>query len=288
MSCLQIHHRTTYRYTAPVKFGLHRLVLRPREGHRTTVRCHQITVSPQATLSWMTDIFGNHIALAEIHEQAEELVVDNIVELDIHNSPADPGAVQQSGCSIVTLPAAWLQYEQEVAAAYAVSSWQDEAYQITEWMHSLARPSGMSAAAVMQSITATIHSRIQYRRREEPGVQSPVTTLKLGTGSCRDVATLALEAARALGLAARFVSGYLHSSASSAGHGATHAWVEVYLPDCGWTAFDPTTGGAAGSRHIPLGVSCHPRGVMPISGTFDSHTGTSLGMTVSLTIRDSA
>ena len=288
MSSLHIRHRTTYRYSAPVKFGLHRLVLRPREGHRTTVRQHQITVTPHASLTWMTDIFGNHIALAEIDEPGAELVVDNTVKLDLHDNLSDPGAVQQSGCSAVTLPATWLQYEQEIAAAYAVSAWQDEAYLVTEWMHSLVRPSGMSAAGAMQSLTSAIHRTIKYRRREERGVQSPAATLNLGTGSCRDMATLALEAARSLGLAARFVSGYLHSSISAAGHGSTHAWVEVYLPDCGWTAFDPTTGGAAGSRHIALGVSSHPRGVMPISGTYDSHTGTSLGMTVSLTIRAAA
>lgn len=288
MSCLQIHHRTTYRYSAPVRFGLHRLVLRPREGHRTTVRRHVITVSPAATLTWMTDIFGNHIALAEIHEAASELIVHNEIELEVHDDPADPGAVQQSHGSAVTLPATWLQYEQAIAGAYAVSSWPEEAAAVSQWMHSLVRPSGMSAAGAMQALTAAIHRTILYRRREEPGVQSPSSTLLLGTGSCRDMATLALEAARSLGLAARFVSGYLHSAVSAAGLGSTHAWVEVYLPDCGWTAFDPTTGGAAGPRHIPLGASSHPRGVMPISGSFNGRTGTSLGMTVSLTILPAA
>lgn len=288
MSILHIRHRTTYRYSAPVRFGLHRLVLRPREGHHITVRHHQIIVRPPAALTWMTDIFGNHIALAEIGEPGAELMVENIIKLELHNGPADPGAVPQGGCSAVTLPATWLQYEQEIAAAYAVSAWQEEAHLVSDWMHSLVRPSGMSASGAMQALTAAIHRTIKYRRREEPGVQSPATTLNLGTGSCRDMATLALEAARSLGLAARFVSGYLHSSVSAAGHGSTHAWVEVYLPDCGWTAFDPTTGSAAGSRHIALGVSTHPRGVMPISGTFDSHTGSSLGMNVSLTIQAAA
>ena len=146
MSCLQIHHRTTYRYSAPVRFGLHRLVLRPREGHRATVRRHVITVRPAATLTWMTDIFGNHIALAEIHEAASELIVDNEVELEVHDDPADPGAVRQSHCSTVTLPATWLQYEQAIAGAYALPAWPEEAAAVSQWMHSLVRPSGMSAA----------------------------------------------------------------------------------------------------------------------------------------------
>lgn len=288
MSCLEIHHLTTYRYTAPVRFGMHRLVLRPREGHRTRVRNHLITVSPRATLTWMTDIFGNHIALAEIHDPAAELIVENHIELEMEDHLADPGAVHQSHCSTVTLPATWLQYEQAIAGAYAVPAWPEEAEAVSQWMHSQVSSSGISAAGAMQALTAAIHRTIEYRRREEPGVQKPTVTLRLGTGSCRDMATLALEAARALGLAARFVSGYLHSSVSVAGRGSTHAWLEVYLPDCGWTAFDPTTGGAAGSRHIPLGVSSHPRGVMPVSGTFDSGGGRSLGMSVSLTIRPCA
>lgn len=284
MSGLQIHHRTVYRYSAPVRFGLHRLVLRPREGHRITVRRHQLTVSPGAILTWMTDIFGNHIALADFQESADELVVDNQVELDLLDLPADPGAVPPAHCSAVTLPAAWLQYEQAVAAAYAVPAWPEELRAVSDWMQSIVRPEGMSATGAMQALTAAIHGTIRYRRREEPGVQKPSVTLQLGTGSCRDMATLALEAARSLGLAARFVSGYMHSTASEAGLGSTHAWVEVYLPDCGWSAFDPTTGGAAGRHHIALGVSTHPRGVMPISGSFDGRAGSSLGLQVSLTI----
>ena len=285
MRQLSIHHRTTYRYSAPVRFGLHRLVLRPREGHRTLVRRHEITITPQASLTWMTDIFGNHIALAQVHETGAELVVENKVEVEVQDGLGDEGAVHQAACSAVTLPVTWLQYEHQVAAAYALSAWPDEVGQVREWLCSLVRPEGVSAAGAMQALTAAIHRTIRYRRREDPGVQSPAVTLALGTGSCRDLATLALEGARSLGLAARFVSGYLHSAVSAAGHGSTHAWVEVYLPDSGWTAYDPTTGEAAGASHIPLGVSSHPRGVMPISGTFDSHTGVSLGLQVSLTIR---
>ncbi len=284
MSRLSIHHRTVYRYSAPVKFGLHRLVLRPREGHRTTVASHRLTLTPQARLTWMTDIFGNHIALAEILEPAAELVVDNQIELTLLDEASDPAAVHPSHCSTVTLPAAWLQYEQSVAGAYVISSYPDEAETVAAWTRTQVSPDGTGAGSALHAIISGIHRSIGYRRREESGVQSPATTLRLGTGSCRDMATLALEAARSLGLAARFVSGYVDSAISAAGLGSTHAWVEVYLPDCGWTGFDPTSGGLSGTRHIPLGVSSHPRGVMPISGTFDGRSGHSLGMTVSLRI----
>lgn len=285
MPRLEIHHRTVYRYTAPVRFGLHRLVLRPREGHRTTVRNHRLTLTPAANLTWMTDIFGNHIALAEIHDEAAELTVDNNIDLDILEETPDPGAVKSPPPSAVTLPAAWLQYEAGVAAAYAVSSYPDETNMVREWTLSHIVSGNRPARDIMLELTETIHGKIRYRRREESGVQTPSTTLTLGTGSCRDMATLALESARTLGLAARFVSGYVESSISAAGLGSTHAWVEVYLPDCGWRAFDPTSGKAAGARHIPLGVSSHPRGVMPISGSFDARNGRFAGMTVTLSIR---
>ncbi|MDB6068930.1 MAG: hypothetical protein JWL81_101 [Verrucomicrobiales bacterium] len=284
MPRLEIHHRTVYRYTAPVKFGLHRLVLRPREGHRTTVRNHRLTLTPSAHLTWMTDIFGNHIALAAIDGEAEELIVDNSIDLDILDEIPDPGAVKNGPLSAVTLPSTWLQYEAGVAAAYAVSSYPDETDIVREWTLSQIKAGDRPARDVMKELNGLIHRTIRYRRREESGVQTPASTLTLGTGSCRDMATLALEAARTLGLAARFVSGYVESSISAAGLGSTHAWVEVYLPDCGWRAFDPTSGKAADVRHIPLGVSSHPRGVMPISGSFDNRTGRFLGMTVTLSI----
>ena len=120
----------------------------------------------------------------------------------------------------------------------------------------------------MQALGALVFRTITYQRRSERGVQNPARTLDLGTGSCRDMATLMMEAARLLGVAARGVSGYLHCTASMAGHASTHAWTEVYLPTLGWRGFDPTIGAAITIRHVVTGVSSHPRGVMPVSGSF--------------------
>src|SRR6185503_11416066 len=111
-----------------------------------------------------------------------------------------------------------------------------------------------------------IHQAFQYMRRPEKGVQTPALTLETRTGSCRDLATLLMEAARSSGVASRFVSGYLHGSASVEGRASTHAWTEVYLPTLGWRGFDPTIGDSVGMNHIVTGVSSHPRGVMPVSG----------------------
>jgi transglutaminase-like putative cysteine protease len=96
------------------------------------------------------------------------------------------------------------------------------------------------------------------------------------------MATLMLEALRTLGLPARFASGYLDCSASQEGHASTHAWAEAYLPDIGWTGYDPMLGEATSERHIVVGVSNHPRGVMPVTGTFFDNDGSFLEMTVSV------
>jgi transglutaminase-like putative cysteine protease len=117
-------------------------------------------------------------------------------------------------------------------------------------------------------LCSLIDREIQYQRRTSKGVQFPAKTLRMGSGSCREVAMLLMDGTRVLGFSSRFASGYLDCPASNAGMALTHAWVEVYLPICGWLGFDPTFGKPTSLKHIPIGVSQHPRGVMPISGEF--------------------
>ena len=113
-----------------------------------------------------------------------------------------------------------------------------------------------------------------------PGVQTPTETLLYGTGSCRDSAYLFMEAARRLGFASRFVSGYLHSPPSSANFGATHAWAEVFLPGAGWKGFDPTIGEVVGTNHIAVAVARMPESVPPVAGSFVGPPGASLDVGV--------
>jgi transglutaminase-like putative cysteine protease len=131
-------------------------------------------------------------------------------------------------------------------------------------------------------IARTIRDTIQYQRRDARGVQTPSETLAASSGSCRDMATLMLESLRVIGLPARFASGYLDCPASEAGRASTHAWAEAYLPEIGWTGYDPTLGEPTSITHVVTGVSNHPRGVMPISGTFFDQQGAYLGMTVTV------
>ncbi len=232
----------------------------------------------------MTDVHGNHVAYAEIPQPAAALVILNEVVLEIPDPGGEP--LPPARLPEASLPLTYLQTEQELVNAYRQPVWKDEAALLAKWVSGL--PGGTqprNAYRTARWLTGSIHQQITYRRRSERGTQSPATTLQLGTGSCRDMATLGTEALRALGMPARFVSGYLNSAVSAAGLGSTHAWLEVYFPDGGWRGFDATSGRATGPDHIPTGVCAHPRGVMPISGSFDNTTGSSLGMKVELTIR---
>ncbi len=287
MRRFHIEHRTVYRYSEPVRFGLHRLVLRPREGHDITVVKHDLSVQPEAKFFWLTDLFGNSIAIAEMPEMADRLEIVNRVIIDRASSVEDEAPRRISRPSLVSLPVAYPQMEQPVVNGYLQPVYPEDQPVIGQWTEAQMESHPLTTAvAAVAYLNRCIHQQIRYRRREERGVQTPANTLTFKTGSCRDMATLLMEACRSLGLAARFASGYLDAAAATAGRGSTHAWVEVYFPDNGWCGFDPTVGEALSPKHVTLGVSAHPRGVMPVSGIYDGPPGCYLGMEVAVTIRE--
>ncbi len=150
------------------------------------------------------------------------------------------------------------------------------------WLQEMPAVESGDAEGTILELCRRVFSTVKYRRRPEKGVQSPAETLRLASGSCRDMATLLMDAARVRGVAARFASGYLHGRASLAGTASTHAWTEVYLPTLGWRGFDPTIGGTTSTQHIVTGVCTHPRGVMPVSGTFTGAPADYLGFTANV------
>lgn len=279
MSRLRIIHDTVYRYDAPVTFWPHRLVLRPREGHDVRLESMKLTILPAHEVHWSRDVFSNSIATVEFLERAKELRIqsDVIVERTVH------AAVDLARLPAAEYPPVYDPFEQSVVDVYRAFSFVDDVAAVKEWLLGLQIPVERGdALATLSRLNETLHERVEYRRRDEKGVQTPTETLRLGTGSCRDKATLLMEAARALGIAARFASGYLDTAASQAGRASTHAWAEVYLPDSGWIGFDPTIGETTSSKHTVVGVSHHPRGVMPVSGRFSSLEGRALGLEVTV------
>lgn len=281
-----ILHKTTYRYSEPVTFGLHRLVLRPREGHNLTVIRHKLTILPHARLFWMTDLFGNNVALAEISQPSDTLEITNDAVIERLSWAEDAAPTRSSRPSLLPLPVAYPQMELPVVQGYLTPVYPDDQPALEAWAATLPQKhASMTALEVVEHMGRSIYTTIKYKRREEPGVQTPAGTLSLGTGSCRDMAVLMIEACRSLGIAARFTSGYLDTTASAAGRGATHAWMDVYLPDSGWIGYDPTIGEFVSRKHIALGVSAHPRGVMPVSGIYSGPPGSYQGMQVAVSVK---
>jgi len=283
MSYLQLVHETIYRYAEPVRFGPHRLVLRPREGHDLRVEEMKLQLSPDFDLEWSRDVFGNSVATAHFFTPADELQIKSTLLLN--QTPAFPRRSERP-VQRPQYPLAFTPIEEQVAAAYRASTFPDDAGRVGEWVRSEVDPGVFSDAETLAAaLNQKVRRAIAYRRREEKGVQAPSETLSLGSGSCRDLATLLMECWRALGFPARFASGYVDCAASEAGRASTHAWAEVYLPEVGWIGLDPTLGTLTSSQHVVTGVSNHPRGVMPITGTFFGEHSLYQGMEVSVRTR---
>lgn len=263
---VRITHTTRYRYHRPVRFGRHQLVLRPREGHDLAITEHHLHIEPAHAVTWMRDVHGNVIAAVTFAAAASELVIINDVRV-LRTAPF-PTRQLHVPCRL-DWPPRYDPLESAMVNAYLTMQYPDELSGLREWLQAHFSPQSDDAEGSALALAQAVHSAIRYRRRMEKGVQSPQQTLQLGSGSCRDMATLLMEVSRASGLAARFASGYLHAAASLTGNASTHAWVEVYLPQLGWRGFDPTMGKMVDARHIVTGVSHHPRGVMPVSGTFE-------------------
>ena len=283
MSCLRIVHETTYRYKEPVRFGPHRLVLRPREGHDQRVEEMTLQISPDYDLEWSRDVFGNSVATAYFFAPAKVLSIKSSLFLNQTNAfPRRSDRPAQSP----RYPLEFSPLEETVAGAWLVPTFPADAGRVSAWLRAEidARAFG-DAEALAAAVNEKVRRTITYRRREEKGVQSPAETIAIGRGSCRDLAALVLECWRALGYPARFASGYLDCAASEAGRASTHAWAEVYLPEVGWIGFDPTLGTLTSSQHVVTGVSNHPRGVMPVSGTFYGDGGLFENMEVTVRTR---
>jgi transglutaminase-like putative cysteine protease len=276
MSWLHIVHHTTYFYKKAVRFGPHRLVIRPREGHDVRIEEIRLEIEPAFDLEWSRDLFGNCVATAHILSPAERLRIYS--EVLLHQTAPFPQRPAHRETP-TGFPVHFSEIESAVATAYLATTHPADVAKVKEWVSTGIDPTTVyDAEEIVASIARRIRKTIKYRRREAKGVQSPSQTLSAGSGSCRDMATLMLEALRSVGFPARFASGYLVGSASDAGHAATHAWAEAYLPSVGWLGYDPMLGEATSGNHIVVGVSNHPRGVMPVTGTFFDEDESYLGM----------
>jgi transglutaminase-like putative cysteine protease len=266
MQRYKIIHRTYYNYSANVTLGAHNLLLRPREDYELRIESFSLKITPEATLLWHRDVEGNSVAIANFTLPTSQLVIESEVIIQQYNeSPLDFLVSDYA----LSYPFSYQGEETALLFAYRTLPEQETLNILNTWISNF-RQSGekIQTYTLLQRIAQYINKTLSYRVREEPGVQSATQTLSLGTGSCRDFALLFMETVRSLGLASRFVSGYLYAPLMVAEIGSTHAWAEVYLPGAGWKGFDPTIGKIVGSDHIAVAVARLPEAVPPISGSF--------------------
>ncbi|MCE0521511.1 MAG: transglutaminase family protein [Methylacidiphilales bacterium] len=263
---IRIQHRTTYLYAEPVRLGPHRVMVRPREGHDLHIESSILTIRPAHTVHWLRDVNGNSIALVDFTERADELMIYSELVLDHYDSDPLDFRVEPYAVHYPFVYDPWTLPE---LTAFTHIVFPADAERVRQWLGQFWQPGKLvETVSLLKRLNRFIHETFIYTRRDEFGVQRPGRTLEKNSGSCRDFATLFIEACRSWGLAARFVSGYMLCEATEAGNASTHAWAEVYLPGAGWKGFDPTSGAVVGSQHVAVAVSRHPEAATPISGSF--------------------
>lgn len=266
MKRLKIQHLTEYTYPTPVTLQQHYLLLRPREGHDLRIESSLLIISPAYQIKWYRDVFDNSLAAVNFLQASNTLTIASEVVIQ-HYEEAPLDFMLEPYAAYY--PFNYAQAEWEDLAAFQQPVFAHDQHTVNHWLIQLGLRSGnWTTFALLDRLNQAIHHQFRYQIREEAGVQSPATTLYYGSGSCRDYATLFIEACRCLGLASRFVSGYLHAPATEAGNATTHAWAEVYLPGTGWKGFDPTSGQVTGTQHIAVAVARNPEAVPPVSGSF--------------------
>jgi transglutaminase-like putative cysteine protease len=266
---LVVRHRTEYAYSEPVKFGRHRMMFRPRDSHSLRLLETKLVIDPKPIhIRWAFDVFGNSVAFAEFGEtRSSKLVFES--EISVHH-------YETSQPTALLLPTAtqfpFLYPNQELAdlAPLTVVNRPDPENRLADWAHQfVARGNGVTLN-ILTAMMEDIRASFEYRARHASGTHDPVMTLDLKYGSCRDFALLMIEALRTLGFAARFVSGYIYNPMRdhNRGGGATHAWVQVYLPGCGWIDIDPTNGIFGNRDLITIAVARDHSQASPLSGDF--------------------
>lgn len=264
MQRFRIKHLTEYHYPAEVALNPHKLILRPREGHDVRIESSKLDITPAYTIKWQRDVLDNSVAIVNFLERTNKLIIASEVTIQHYEEAPYDFKLEDYA---VHYPFTYAFEEQADLAAFQEPVFLNEQSIVNEWLQQFGL-FGMETFSVLMTLNLAINQQFRYQMREEVGVQSPATTLSQQSGSCRDYATLLIEACRCLGLASRFVSGYLHAPATEAGNATTHAWVEVYLPGAGWKGFDPTSGEVTGSQHIAVAVARDPETVSPVSGSF--------------------
>ena len=291
--CVRLEHITHYRYDRAVRLSPQLIRLRPSAHCATPVLSYHLQVTPEpARLSWELDTWGNRCARVEFAQPITELTlrVELSADIDVqapHEGQPTQGPTQgptreptrEPTHDAAQFPFRYTPLQQADLAPYRASSHHAPSPDLRAYLDTLPRQS-MPTIDFLEQLNRQVHRDIAYTVRHEPGVQTPQETLEHRCGSCRDSAWLMVNLLRELGLAARFVSGYLiqlheaeypprDAAAPLQDDSELHAWCEVYLPGPGWVGLDTTSGQWAGSGHLALACAPEPPQAAPLTGLVD-------------------
>lgn len=270
--------------------GDYRLMFRPRDSHDLRLSHTELEISPVGSMRWLHDAFGNSIAIASFSEPAQVLEFVSTIRLEHfgvspQTAPIEPYAVK--------LPFSYPVEEAPDLARYIERRYPDAEAALSLWAKGCLDRKEGDTFATLGRICVEIHGIFASKQRFEPGTQPPVITLEQRRGTCRDFALLMMEGARSLGLAARFVTGYLYDPALDGAAGEIsqpahpHAWTEVYIPGAGWMEFDPTNGIVGTDRLIRVAVARDSEQAIPIKGSLTGQPDACANTIVDVQVRTS-
>jgi transglutaminase-like putative cysteine protease len=287
MPILNIRHLTTYHYSQPVAFGAHRMMLLPRDDSDQRVLRSEIVITPTpAQLTWSRDAFGNHVATAAFAKRASELRF--VSDIHLEHAAMDFAA---DGIEAAARMFPFAYAPEQRAAIERFTRLPSGRTGLDLWSARFLRSDGSAdTCALLADMTQAIAETIRHVPRHREGVQTPLATLALGAGTCRDRAVLMIALLRSRGVAARFVSGYLHLAEDEEDEddlsgGNTHAWVQVFVPGPGWVDVDPSDGSIGNHKLVRVAAVHHPRQAVPLSGTWYGEASEHLAMNVAVKVK---
>ncbi len=291
MDILTVRHLTRYRYRVLVTFGEHRMMFRPRESFDQHVLDFSLRITPSPVdVRYIHDVFGNCIGIARFEAAGSELIFESTIRLEHtpEDSLDDPSSPERG---LNSYPFAYDPIDLPDVYSSMLRGYRDPGGTLDKWSRRFLQcVPKVDAPHVLAAMTYAIHDELDYVGRSSGPPQTPLETLALGQGTCRDFAVLMMEAVRTLGLAARFVSGYIYSPAGEnlartrLGGGNTHAWVRVFLPNGGWAEFDPTNGIVGNRDLIRVAVARDPIQATPLCGIWEGAPADFLGMDVEVQV----
>ena len=262
------------------------MMFRPRESHDLRILRTELDITPKPSgLVWLHDVFDNSVAVASFDKRADELRFESTVTIE-HIETSSPNYVLAPYAK--AYPFAYSDDDELPNLGEALRR-RHPCEEADAWIRQFLDDDGTAdTMELLKNITQSFRDQFEYERRTEKGVQTPRETLARKRGSCRDYALLMIEGARSLGLAARFVSGYIFmpGNDNTIGGGATHAWLQIYLPGAGWIDFDPTNSIIGNRNLIRVAVTWDPAQALPLWGSFIGFAASFLGMDVTVDVSE--